>query len=502
LKGFAGGVLLSIAGGALLSLAFPEPDLAPLAWICLTPLLVAVHGSSPARGLALGYLFGIAFFGTLLAWITIVGYVAWIVLVLVQAAYVGLFGLLMSIASRRLPGLAAVAAAPVLWVATDFLRANFPVGGFTWGQLAQSQHDLGWMLRPAALGGGWLVTFLVVLVNALVAFAWRRRRAGERGAPAIAVVVAAALLVAPAALPRGDATGPPVEVAIVQGNVPRDFNGSFFDKNLLILESHVRLTERLSSDPPDVVVWPESSVGEDIDNVPEVRAGVESAARAVGVPLIVGGNLDEGADHYKVMAFEVGPDGRVVDRYQKTHLVPFGEYIPAREFFDWIPMLDQVPRDAIPAAEPVVFDVAGGPIAPVISFEGDFGSLVRRRIDAGGRLLVIATNTSTWGESWASAQHVAFGQLRAAENGVWVVHGALTGISAFIDPTGKVVAHTPLWEATTLRGTIRFAEDITFYARVGDWVPIACLAVTIVGGAALVVIGMLRRARGSKGGRI
>jgi apolipoprotein N-acyltransferase len=484
-----------------LSLAFPEPDLAPLAWVCLAPLLVAISGSSPVRGLALGYLFGIAFFGTLLAWITIVGYVAWVVLVLVQAVYVGLFGLLMAIASRRLPNLAAVAAAPALWVATDYMRASFPVGGFTWGQLAQSQHDLGWMLRPAAFGGGWAVTFLVVLVNSLVAFAWRRWRAGERGAPVTAMAVAAALLIGPTILPRADASGAPVEVAIVQGNVPRDFNGSFFDKNLLILESHIRLTERLSSDPPDVVVWPESSVGEDIDDVPEVRAGVERAARAVGVPLIVGGNLDEGADHYKVMAFEIAPDGQVVDRYQKTHLVPFGEYIPARDFFDWLPMLDQVPRDAIPATEPVVFDVAGGPIAPVISFEGDFGSLVRQRIDAGGRLLVIATNTSTWGESWASAQHVAFGQVRAAENGVWVVHGALTGISAIIDPTGKVVAHTPLWEPTTLRGTVRFAEDITFYARAGDWVPMACLAVTMLGGAALLVIGVVRRLRVPKGER-
>src|SRR5918999_3515427 len=148
------------------------------------------------------------------------------------------------------------------------------------------------------------------------------------------------------------------------------------------------------------------------------------------------------------MAFQVGPDGRVVDRYQKTHLVPFGEYIPARDLFDWLPMLDQVPRDAIPAAEPVVFDVAGGPIAPVISFEGDFGSLVRQRIHEGGRMLVVATNTSTWGDSWASAQHVAFSRLRAVENGVWVLHAAISGISAVIAPDGDVVERTPLWTRT------------------------------------------------------
>src|SRR5918992_1004265 len=354
------------------------------------------------------------------------------------------------------------------------------------------------MLRPAALGGGWAVTFLVVLVNSLLAYAWLRWRAGERTRSLVAMGIAVVVLILPLSLPRNEATGTLLDVAIVQGNLPRQFEGSLFDKNLVILANHVRLTERLAADPPDLVVWPESSVGEDLDDV-RVRGAVERAARAVGTPLIIGGNLDDGPDHYKVMAFQVGPDGRVVDRYQKTHLVPFGEYIPARDLFDWIPMLDQVPRDAVPATEPVVFQVAGGSIAPVISFEGDFGSLVRTGIDAGGRLLVIATNTSTWGESWASAQHVAFGQLRAAENGVWVAHGALTGISAFIDPEGNVVAETPLWEPATLRRTLRFADDVTLYARIGDWLPLACLGVTLVGGVALLIANARGRARSRAG---
>jgi apolipoprotein N-acyltransferase len=494
-------VTVCIGGGALLTLAFPEPDLAPLAWICVAPLLVALRAAGPARGVALGFLFGVAFFGTLLAWITIVGYVAWVVLVIVQAAYLGLFGLLVALAGKRLSSLALVAACPVLWVAVDYVRGNFPVGGFTWGQLAQSQHDLGWMLRPAGVGGAWAVTFLLVLVNSILAWGWVRLRDGDRRGPVGASAAAALVLIAPAALPRADATGAPVEVGIVQGNVPRDFEGSFFDKNLVILENHIRLTENLGTDPPDIVVWPESSVGEDLNEVPEVRAGIERAERAVGVPLIVGANIDAGPEHYKVMALEIGEDGSVTDRYQKTHLVPFGEYVPARGLFQWIPMLDQIPRDAIAADESVVFDVAGGAVAPVISFEGDFGSLVRRRIDAGGRLLVVATNTSTWGESWASAQHVAFGQLRAAENGVWVVHAAISGISAFIDPEGRVVAETPLWRAATLRHTVRFATDVTFYARVGDWLPVACLAVMALGAAVLLATRARRPAGGREGRR-
>ena len=99
----------------------------------------------------------------------------------------------------------------------------------------------------------------------------------------------------------------------------------------------------------------------------------------MGAPLIVGGNLDIDDDHYKVMALLVSADGEVVDAYQKTHLVPFGEFLPARAALDWIPILDQIPRDAIPADHPVIFDLDGSKVATVISFEGDFGSLVRGR---------------------------------------------------------------------------------------------------------------------------
>jgi apolipoprotein N-acyltransferase len=103
---------------------------------------------------------------------------------------------------------------------------------------------------------------------------------------------------------------------------------------------------------------------------------------------------------------------------------------------------------------------------------------------AGGRLLVVATNTSTFGYTWNSAQHVAFSQIRAVENGVWVAHGALSGISAFIRPDGTVAASTPLWTATTLVGDVAFATRATFYARTGDWLPLGSALVALAGLAA------------------
>jgi apolipoprotein N-acyltransferase len=465
----------ALLSGALLSLAFPEPDASPLAWIALAPLLVVLSGAGARTGFAFGLVFGIGFYGALLVWVSIIGWVGWLVLVLTQALFTGLFGAVYGAGTRWLQGRWSVLTAPVVWVAVDFLRATLPVGGFTWGQLAQSQHNLEWMLRPAALGGAWLVTFIVVTLNALVAYTWSARRTRPTRAAVGAALACGVLLAAPALLPPRVATGTPLRVAIVQGNVPRNWSGTRFDKELRILDNHIDVTRGLADDDVDLVVWPESSVGIDFTEVPQVAEGIAAAAQAVDRPMIIGGNLDAG-ERYKVMMFEVSPDGEVTDRYQKTHLVPFGEYVPLRSLLDWIPMLDQVPRDAIPAAEPVVFDVAGGAVAPVISFEGDFGSLVRERIDLGGRLLIVATNTSTYREAWVSAQHLAFSQLRAAENGVWVVHAAISGVSAFVAPDGTVTRSAPLWTKTSLIDDVRFTEDITFYARVGDWVPYVCLA--------------------------
>lgn len=471
---------LVLVAGAALSLAFPEPDIAPLAWVALAPLLLAASSGSAWRGAALGFVFGVGFFGTLLIWVSIVGYVAWGVLVLLQAGFLACFGAAWSWLARNGSAAARIPLAAAAWVLVEYARGAVPLGGFTWGQLAQSQHDLFfWTLRPAAWGGGWLVAGLVVGVNAAVAesvAASGRRRL----APAAAVLL---LLAAPFLLPIGEADGPVMRTAIVQGNVPQDFAGSFYDKELAITRSHAELTRRLDGDELDLVIWPESSVGLDLQRDPTVANEVIEAARAVGVPMIVGGNLDIDRQRYEVVAFHIAPDGEIEDVYVKTHLVPFGEYVPARELLDWLPMLEQVPRDAMPGDEPKLFDLPKGQVSTVISFEGDFGPLVRRAVAAGGDMLVVATNTSTWGHSWASAQHVAFSQVRAAENGVSVAHAALSGISAFIDPHGRVLRSTDLYEATTISYPLTLSSG-TFYTRTGEWFVYLSLLCVLAGSIA------------------
>lgn len=473
---------VALVTGAALSLAFPAPDLAPLAWVALVPLLLSIGPSSSLKkGFALGFVFGLGFFGTLLIWIANVGYAAWLILAILQALFAGLFGLAWAAAARIDNAVVRVLAPAVAWVAlVEFARSKFPFGGFTWGELAQSQHDLRWMLRPAALAGGWLVAFVCVTCGALLAEAWNSARARDARSAVPWVLGAAALIAAPAFLPANHASGEAIRVAIVQGNVPEPWTGSTDAKEAHILASHLHLTQSLAGTHPGLVVWPESSVALDPNLDERARRGLVLAAQSAGAPMVVGGNEDVDSDHYRVVAWLVSETGKIVATYVKTHLVPFGEYVPGRSLLGWLPLLDQVPRDAIPEDDPTTFAVDGGEVAPVLSYEGDFGSIVRRPIAEGGRLLIVATNTSTWARSWASIQHVAMSQVRAAENGVWVVHAALSGVSGFVAPDGTLVASTPLWKATTLSHEVRFATGVTFYARTGDWFPIACAALLLV----------------------
>lgn len=471
---------LVAASGAALALSFPEPGLGPLAWVAIAPLLALCAGESAGRGVRLGSVFGLGFFGALLYWISIIGVLGWIVLVGLQAALLGLFGCLWALLSRLGGPTARIVTAAVAWVAVEFIRSLVPVGGFTWGQLAQSQTEVDWLLPLAAVGGGWLVAAAVVALNAALVEIVSSARTHKRPT-VVPMVIVVALLLAPLVVSSNEATGEPINIAIVQGNVPQEFTGPYYEKELQILRSHQHLTEELKLSEPDLVIWPESSVGMDLTTNEDAQRAVRSSARAVDAPMIVGGNIDFGDDRYKVVAFHVEESGEIADVYEKTHLVPFGEYVPARSVFGWIPALEQVPRDAVASDEPVVFDIAGGKVAPVISFEGDFGSLVRKPIAEGGRLLVVATNTSTWGYSWASAQHVAFSQVRAVENGVWVAHAALSGISAFVSPNGRVIDSTSLWTASALVDEVRFATSITLYARYGDWFPWLCVLSVLVG---------------------
>ena len=485
-------LVICFLSGTALSFAFPEPSLAPLAWVAIAPLLVIASGS-PRRGTGYGLAFGLGFFGSLLIWIKVVGWVAWLVLVLMEALYLGAFGAAWAWVSK-LDRRSWVVTAPSLWITFETLRESVPVVGFPWGQLAQSQGVFPWLLQISQIGGGKTVSFVLVAVNAMLALAITSQPAGRWRWVALAAASILVLVPLSYAIPRIDG-GPsggaiePLRVAMVQGNASP---GVRIEDERARVRRHLELTRTLADDEIDLVVWPESSVGIDPFLDDDIRSMVEEAARAVDAPMIVGANLEADEDNYKVTTLKVEPTGEVTDVYQKTHLVPFGEYVPARSTIGWIPMLDQVPRDAIPGDEPHNFTITAGTeheVATVISFEGDFGHLVRDRVANGASLIIVATNTSTWERTWASAQHVAMSQVRAAETRVPVVHAALSGISAGVNFDGTIATSSELYEEDTLVFETTPTLDVSIYARTGEWLPILCLIVSLIS----VASGIRRR---------
>ena len=170
--------------------------------------------------------------------------------------------------------------------------------------------------------------------------------------------------------------------------------------------------------------------------------------------------------------------------------MPFGEYVPLRPLLDWFPPLDQVPRDMLRGEEHTTFDLPGGRLGSVISFEGAFARSVRPVIRQGAKLLVIATNEATFGDSPATDQFIAMTRMRAAEHGVDIVHAAITGRSAFITADGSVTDQTDLFAEEVLTTTLNYrSAGLTLYSRWGDWVQYLALGTLL----ATYAIGERRR---------
>jgi apolipoprotein N-acyltransferase len=485
--------------------ANPPLDLGPLAFGALIPLLWAARGGRSRRGALLGFAFGMTYYGTVLYWILRVGVIGWLPLVVSQAAYAAGFG---AVAPRlwrdRRPGRSALALA-ALWTAVDWVRAVWPLGGFTWGMFGNTQHGNGLLLPIASVTGVWGVTFVVVLVNGLILGAFLRM--GERGraaqpsipraralAASALVLTAAAAATLPGLVGVPAASGRPLDVAVVQGNAPMERSNDFYLRSRDVAENHIRLNLELASDRPDLAVWPENSLDVDPGQDAELRAAVEASIRAVGVPTLAGAVTDAPGDRFYNEVLYYSPQGQVIDRYAKMHPVPFGEYVPFRPLLFWVQQLRFVPRDIVPGHEIRLFEVDGVKVGTPICFENIFPDLFRRFTAGGANLIIVTTNDSTWGTSPASREHVIMSQIRAVETGRWIVQAAISGESAVIDPRGQVVLHTDLFEPAIMRYEVPTSSARTLYVRWGDWFPWVCgLCVLLV-----LAAGIIRR-RGNGG---
>ena len=373
--------------------------------------------------------------------------------------------------------------APALWVAAELLR-TYLLSGFPWGLLGYIPSRRLLLIQIAAWTGVYGVSALLALVNTTLAWAAveRRGRAAVLAAALAIGAVGGAALVGRARLgAAGD--GPTLPVAVVQGNIPQavKWDAAFRAETFGI---YGRLTQA-AAPGSRLIVWPEAAVPAYLRFEPGALRWVTDLAGVVRVPLLVGApdaEPDGRRTRYLNSAFLVDAGG-VRGRYDKMHLVPFGEYVPLKRLLFFVEAIAAEIGDFTPGREATVFRLEGTPVGTVICYEVIFPDLFRRFVAGGATFMTNITNDAWFGDSGGPLQHLQMVPLRAVENGVAVVRAANTGVSAFVLPTGAIQSTLPLGERGILRGEVPLRRDTTFYTRFGDVFAYACLAIT---GAALL----------------
>ena len=475
-------LLIAAVAGALLSISLPPVGFWPIVFVAPIPLLWLVRGSRPGRAALCGFAFGLAYFGALLYWILLFGELGWVALVIMSAGFTAAFGALAPAVWRREHALLGTLGLAALWTVIEWIRGAIPLGGFGWGQLGVTQVDAP-ALPLASIGGVWALSFLVMVVAGLLLLAWERWGSGRRAAALVLATGAVVLAVVPASIPIPAPDGRTLDVATIQVDVSsvQDLVGA--DEDVAVARLNIDRHLQLADDPPDLVVWGEGALDPGVTSDPLMMTAVSQAIATVGAPTIAGAVTDDpdGTQHTVTLAFDAA--GEIVDRYVKVKLVPFGEYVPFRRELGWISATDQVPVDRTPGTEVSLISIPGlPPIGTPICYENSFPSIDREMTQEGAGFLVVVINNASYDRTAASEQHLQMSRLRAVENARWVVHAAVSGISAFIDERGDVVDSRGLFVPATMRAMVRASDRRTLFTRLGDWVP---------WGSMILVVGLI-----------
>ena len=504
-RGTAARVLVLAGAGVLGALAFPKAGWSLLAWVWLVPALVS--GLTRPRRAALldGWLAGTVFYVVLLRWLdhTFLHYSAipwpltWLPIAAL-AAYCGLYvgGLAGAVAwlrGRLGPG-PALALAPALWVVGEWLR-GWLMGGFPWGLLGYSQAAQLPVIQIAELGGVYAVSLLIVAVNAALAglLALGPRRAWPAAAAALVLLVGALAFGVHAIGRASAASGGSAEVAVIQPSIEQTIKWDPA-RHAQILDIYERLTREAARDRPAVVLWPETATTIFLRGDPVLLERLRRLSEEVGTPILVGSidRRERPREQFLNSAFLLTGQG-ITAKYDKIHLVPFGEYVPLASLLGFVKGWAEFISEFGTGDVETVFPLPGAPFGTVICYEVIFPELFRGFVVRGAAFMANITNDAWFGETSGPWQHLGMLPLRAVEHRVAIARAANTGVSAFVEPTGRIGPTLPLLERGILRRRIPLRERATLYTRFGDWLVYASAGV----GAAGVALALYRRSPAS-----
>jgi apolipoprotein N-acyltransferase len=475
----------ALLAGVLPVVTFPAPNLEFAAWVCLVPGLLLMRAAPSAReAVVRSWWFGTGFIMAAHYWLAPnLGPALLLVAIVLGVLWTGVGAstwLLLRAPVTAGRALAALAVVPSYWLVIEWIRSWQALGG-PWALLGTSQWQHPEILALAAVGGVWLISFVLVAVNVAVVVVIAARRLALRAAACgVAAVLVGAGPVAYGLLPSMAPAGS-VTVAMVQPGIVHDPR--------LRVDASQRLTAGLRGHP-GLIVWGESSIAYDLRLNHALLDGLRALSAAKGAQILV--NQDSVTPEGKSkVAVLVGPRG-IAATYTKTRLVPFGEYIPFRQQLGWLTSISKAaPVNMIPGtgAKVMTATLPGGrplKIGVLICFEAAFPDMSRVDTLHGARLIVYQTSDSTFQRSWAPAQHASMVAVRAAETGRPAVQAALTGVSAAFDARGRMIT----WLGTSHQGVafvrvgLTPASVLTPFDRMGDVVPWAAVAIAVL--AALI----------------
>jgi len=532
---------MAVLSGALQVLPFPIAGPTPLwrtafCWIALLPLLAALLGNDKqgnpltlGQGAALGYVCGFVWYLGNCYWVYQTMYLygglakpiavgILILFCLYLGLYHALFGALLAAFRIRFGRQAALLLVPFAWVAVELARAR--ITGLPWDLLGVAQVDSPVLTRLAPITGAYGLSFLIAAINALWLVRIRvRERRFTRTALTIAGVIFVVLYVFTLRRIESPQDVPiTAHATLVQENLevgaantgPQPSNQQLLEsfsylsrfpsphfllgipelpstQSVYLIRQHP-LVEGADPKAPvptptDLIVWPESPAPFE-ENDPQFRAALSNLARQANAPIIAGNiGMDRTSDNprgYNLFnsASFVNPQGEFVGRYDKMHLVPFGEYVPFKAFFFFAKSLLYEAGTFDPGQHRIVFTTGGHTYGTFICYESIFGNEIREFTKLGAEVLVNISNDGWYGDTSAPWQHLNMVRMRAIENHRWIIRATNTGVTASITPYGRVIAAAPRHIRTSIRVGFAYENDLTFYAAHGDLFAYACAAIT------------------------
>lgn len=491
----------AILSGILLFLGFPAYNLGYIVWVALVPLFIIIKGEDTKNSFLLGYLTGIVYYFGTLKWVTIsmvlygnlpyfLSYLFMFLLILYLGLYVGIFALLVNYISNKRRWII-IFIAPIIWTSLEFVRAHI-LSGFPWSSLGYSQYKHTLIIQIADITSIYGISFLIVMVNGLITeiIISKKRK--------IWLPAVISILILTLSIGYGVwriylspyTTHHTLKIGLIQGNIAQDKK---WDRRFLseTIDIYKRLTKEalIKDNSIDIIIWPEAATPFFFELQKQYKDEITKFVKRRGTYLLFGspylGKYIKNREVLFNSAYLLSPDGEIVSRYDKIHLVPFGEYVPLSSILFFVEKMVPMIGDFSSGDSYTVMKIPESRFGVVICFEVIFPELVRNFIKNGAEVMATITNDAWFGRSDAPYQHFSMVVFRAVENRVPFVRSANTGISGAIDIYGRIIQTTDIFKEAVISQDINAREingrdDMTFYTKYGDIFAYVCTIMGII----------------------